>query len=72
MSYVERRPVLVCTDEDVAITARARACDGEIVVTLTAAPATGGAPILDVQIPERVWRDWVRSIQRALRDEAAE
>jgi len=70
VSYVELRPVLVCTDEDVAITARTRVCDGEVVVALTAAPATGGAAVLDVQIPERVWRDWVRSIQRALRNEA--
>jgi hypothetical protein len=73
VSYVEMRPVLVCTDEDVVLTARARSCDGEVFIQIVAGPATGSGPaILDVQIQARVWREWARAVQQALRDEERE
>jgi hypothetical protein len=74
VSYVENRPVLVCSDEDVQLETRvSEANDYDLQVELKARLLSGSdsSNIIDVYVPVRVWRAWVRAVERQIKSEYA-
>lgn len=71
MSYMETRPILVCVDEDVQVSARIEEHDDmDAAVRLVATELTGKPDVkIDLLVERRVWRDWVRAIDRLIRAE---
>ena len=69
MAYVDHRPVLVCSDEDVTITVRGRYFD-ETGAHVELAIARNGSTF-DLLVPAGVWRQFARSVEKVLKTEEA-
>jgi len=67
MAYVDQRPVLVCSDEDVTITVRGRYFDETGAHVEFAIARHDGT--FDVLIPAGVWRQFARAVERTLKAE---
>ena len=74
VAYLEKRPVLVCVDEDVQIETRFNQGDDmDVQVQLTARTlcVRDAKVLLDVYVPARVWRAWARSVEQQIKAEYA-
>ena len=69
-TYVHSPPVLVCTDEDREFRTKVRESDDyDLDVHLTVSEIGGREPLVAVVVPAHVWREWVRAVERTIRDE---
>lgn len=68
MAYVETRPVLVCTDEDVTVEAKSAWSD-DLLVHVRLCIRFHANEKLEVAVPAGVWREWVREVEKSLKRE---
>jgi len=71
MAYLEHRPILVCTDEDVAIEARiVEGDDMDWAVTLTFREASSPREVkLELGLSRSEWRAWTNAVNALFRAE---